>query len=129
MARSSKTSTTSPADLAGDLIQAAILGDAGLCSRLVARGADAKAADEGGFTALMWAARYGHAAAAQALLGASDLSALDERGLNALDIAKGSGSIQVARLIESYALALAELACLGREVGVAAKKTTKAFRL
>ena len=129
MARHSHASPVDPAKLAGDLIQAAILDDAGLCSRLIAQGANAKRPDEGGFTALMWAARYGHAASAQALLRASDLGALDERGLTALAIAKNSGSSQVARLIESYALALSELACLGQEASVAAKKTSKPFRL
>ena len=117
------------AEMAAQLIDAAIVGDHGRCAQLLAQGADAKAADEGGFTALMWAARYGQERAAQELLGASDLGARDELGRTALEIAQGASEAKVAALIQAYELAAGELAALGAQAGVAPKRTGKPFRL
>lgn len=113
------------------LIDAAIGGDPAKVRSCLAEGASAKAVDSGGYTALMWAARYDLPQAAQELLPASDLDQRDPSGRTAAQIGRegaGAGS-RASKLIDAYALALSELASIAQSANVSLKKINKKFRL
>jgi hypothetical protein len=113
------------------LIDAAISGDPAKVRSCLAAGASATAVDSGGFTALMWAARYDLPQAAQELLPASELNQRDPSGRTAAMIGRdgaGTGS-RAAKLIEAYALALSELASISQSANLSLKKINKKFRL
>lgn len=114
-----------------ELIDAAICGDESAIAKALSVGASPLAIDAGGFTALMWAARYDLGGCAQMLLPVSDLKQADPSGRAALEIAKdGAGPDSVcAKLIEAYELAMDELAAIGANAAIAAKSQPKKFRL
>lgn len=94
-------------------------------------GASATATDKGGYTALMWAARYDLPAAAQELMPWSDLAQRDPSGRTALHIAlEGAGaSSRAAGMIEAYALACSEIAELSNAASMASKTKPKRYGL
>lgn len=114
-----------------DLIDAAICGDQSAISKALAGGSNPLGTDAGGFTALMWAARYDLGGCAQMLLPVSNLNQFDPAGRSALRIAQdGAGPDSVcAKLIGAYALAMGELAAIGASAAIAAKSQPKKFRL
>ena len=113
------------------LINATISGNIEEMRKYIGEGASGKAVDEGGFTALMWAARYDLEKAVSLLLPESDLTQVEKQGRTALDIAKeGAGEKSISALyIESYLLALAEVKSLTEIACVAPKSIHKKFRL
>jgi hypothetical protein len=113
------------------LIQAAINGDVAGIKNALGQGASATATDEGGFTALMWAARYDLPQAAQELMGVSDLGQKDKQGRTAMDIAHdGAGpDSRAAMALQAYRLAQSELAELSSEAANALKSNPRKYRL
>jgi hypothetical protein len=114
-----------------ELIDAAIAGNKLALKKALSLGASPKAVDSGGFTALMWAARYDLEGCAKILLPMSELNQSDPAGRTALQIAKdGAGPESVcAKLIEAYVLAMGELGSIGESTAIAAKSQPKKFRL
>ena len=78
---------------------------------------DARAQDQNGRTALMWAAWNGHEACVSLLMPASDLLAKNEDGLTANGLAADRGHEGLARFIDAYALAQSERVSLEVAVG------------
>lgn len=109
------------------LIDAACSGDASLAREWLARGASAQAVDSGGFTALMWAARYDLSEVAKEILPQSETEQRGPCGRNAMDLARAAGSgLKVAGLLDSWNLARAELVALGLAVQ-APKRAARRF--
>lgn len=120
-----------PERLNAGLIAAAISGDAKKVKLWLSKGASGMGADSGGFTALMWAARYGLLDAALVLIPVSDMEQRDGQGRRALEIAmEGSGEKSaVAGAIESWILARDEVFALSEQSHMATKRPARNFRL
>ena len=85
-----------------DLIEAVKRGRADIVHAFLAKGADAKACDPKGGSALHWAAARGEETVAQLLLAhGADLTATDRSGRSALAVAEGRGKSAVAALLRS----------------------------
>lgn len=129
MGKKKMSSKTTQAWLDQALIDAACSGDAARAAELLAGGASAKAVDAGGFTALMWAARYDLADVAKELLPQSEAARRDPDGRDALELARAAApGSKVAGLIESWNLAREELAELGL-ASHAPKRSARRFSL
>ena len=84
------------------------------CVRLLLPSSDALAKDEDGWTALMWAAWSGHEGCVRTLLPVSAPLSKNEEGFTARELARDGGHESLAQFIEAYALALRELASIGK---------------
>ena len=82
------------------LMKAVRANDINLVSRLLANGADAKATNNRGKNALMYAAEYGNEKSVELLLPNSNVKATNNDGETALDIAKKYGYDQITRLLQ-----------------------------
>ena len=74
--------------------------DVDLVKHLLANGADAKATNYYGMTALMYAALGANEESVKLLLPKSDAKATDNYGLTALDYAKSRGNNQIVQLLQ-----------------------------
>ena len=93
-------SGTIVAGQARSLIDAAKAGDTRAALALLARGADARAADADGSTALHWAAETDDEALAQALLAAgAAVSAATRHGITPLHLAASNGNAAIVELL------------------------------
>ena len=83
------------------LLDAAMVGDEKVVWNLINEGVDVNSKDRTGKTALIWAARYGHAKVAKILLENSDINVKekDEDGTTALILAAMYGHENVTRLL------------------------------
>ena len=83
------------------LLDAAMIGNEKLVRNLINEGVDVNSRDSRGKTALIWAARYGHAKVAKILLESSDINVKekDEDGTTALILAAMYGHENVTRLL------------------------------
>ena len=88
------------------LINAVRRNDVDLIKRLLSNGADAKATNNNGETALMYAARKGDERMVEILLPKSDAKATNWRKETAYDLAKKYQRNQIVRLLQQYQVSL-----------------------
>ena len=88
------------------LINAVRRNDVDLIKRLLSNGADAKATNNNGETALMYAARKGDKRMVEILLPKSDAKATNWRKETAYDLAKKYQRNQIVRLLQQYQVSL-----------------------
>ena len=86
----------------------AVLRDHVRCVELLLPVSDAKAFDQEGASALIYASQHMRLDCAKALVAASDVDHRDGEGWTAMDYAKGCGDVELLGLLEACRLAQAE---------------------
>jgi hypothetical protein len=83
-----------------NLIEAVKKGHAPIVQAFLAKGADAKAADDTGGTALIWAVARGRAETVRLLLdGGAEVNARDADGTTALTLARRKNAQEIAEIL------------------------------
>lgn len=98
----------SQGDLDNRMLDAASVGRTEALARWIALGANPRARDTAGFTALMSASFAGCLDCAALLLPISEVSDIDAAGRNALDLAQRAGHAKVVEAIRAFELSLHE---------------------
>ena len=99
------------------------------CLDLLLLVGDALAKDRDGWSALMCATTYGRSLCVQLLLPVSDCSARNRQGKTASDIALVYGYPELGRLIDAYALSVAERTLLDSSTASATARKPHSLRV